>query len=384
MRLADWGLMTTRHKATLHENVLCVALPFMDIPGVMERLFSNAHLEYVSLVPRPGVVSPALLPKMNVLYPVPLLSLHLELVRAYWSTSNAWGPWRFLEDDFDVLRKQGFEFDRGEFGAYCRGVRCAASQFVDCVAEMGIRAGASAIAVYGRGHWTMNAAALAAQRMNVPLYVIERGILPNSYVADADVPFTAPGSNYRAAWARFHDVDDWEFRDPLRLEESRWQLYASMLTGKPRQSFSPDQSEIVVVGQCLFDYNCLNAPFDSPVAFVEYVARLHPNLVGRNDVRYRPHPLSPEEYPDGTLETSFGRIPVDRPLQPWNGFQTNTQIYTWNSTLGLEAALLFDAKVTILDPECHYWWVHGRTSRETERYVAFLNHISIPRDGAHV
>ena len=62
MLLADWRQQTIRARAQQHDRMLCVTLPFLTIPGVMEQLFPRAQISYISLTPRPEVVSPVLNP----------------------------------------------------------------------------------------------------------------------------------------------------------------------------------------------------------------------------------------------------------------------------------------------------------------------------------
>jgi hypothetical protein len=302
--------------------------------------------------------------------------LHTGLVSAYWSTIRVWEPWQFLENDFEMLRQYGFRFSRGDIDGYCEVVKSAASQFSDSILQTGRSVNAEAIAVYGRGHWTMNAAALAAQKLDLPLLVIERGILPSTYIVDLTIPFTAPGSHFRAAWESFKSVIDWSSKRPRELSESRWQLYETLLSDSGSATPRHNRKGHLIVGQCLFDYNCLNATFRSPKEFIEYVLDECPSLQGSPDVSYRPHPLSPEEYDREIIRTRFGPMEVDRSA-PWEKWTPNTILYTWNSTLGLEARLIFGLDVRILDSSCHYLWTAEGIYRDKKLYVDFLNEYSI-------
>ena len=270
-----------------------------------------ANLLYVVDTP-PWREQPPSVPKNDARHKIPLLSLHLGLVQAYWSTQELWKPWAFLEDDFSVLRQHGFCFSRSSMVEYTQVVESAASQFADSVEQIanGLRAGA--IVVYGRGHWTMNAAAFVAAKLGLPLYVVERGMLPSSYIVDESVPFTAPGSRFRSLWDRFRGVEDWDRKNLIRLTESRWHLYSTLLTKKEEsKDIVHKRSSRVLVGQCLFDYNCIGAPFSSAVEFVEYVLGEKPEVLDKDLLVYRHHPLSPEEYPNGTIDTQYGPIRVD-------------------------------------------------------------------------
>ena len=78
----------------------------------------------------------------------------------------------------------------------------------------------------------MNAAALAAQKVDLPLLVIERGIAGFSYIVDLTVPFTAPGSRFRASWEGFRSIVDWSATGTRQLSESRWQLTRDCWVGQ--------------------------------------------------------------------------------------------------------------------------------------------------------
>jgi hypothetical protein len=209
----------------------------------------------------------------------------------------------------------------------------------------------------------------------LPLYVVERGILPNSYIVDREVPFVAPGSGFRSAWDTFRRVEDWDRQDYTALTESRWQLYTRLLSREPKKDTGAGQGHKIIVGQCLFDYNCLGVPFASASGFVEYVCRQEPEVLSENAPWYRPHPLSPEEYPDGVIETDYGAIRVDL-SDPWERLTDKSHLYTWNSTLGLEASLVFDLPVSILDSGCHYRWILNCRETDKRMYIPSLNEVS--------
>ncbi len=223
----------------------------------------------------------------------------------------------------------------------------------------------------------MNTAAFVAAKLTLPLYVVERGMLPNSYVVDESVPFTAPGSRFRSLWDQFRRVEDWDRQDFIRLTESRWRLYIARLR-KDGESKDSGYQRVsgVLVGQCLFDHNCLGAPFASAVEFVEYILGEKPEVLDKDLLVYRPHPLSPEEYPHGTIDTQYGPIRVDL-SDPWDTLRTGPVLYTWNSTLGLEGILVFGSTVNILDPQCHYSWIQQSNNNEKRMYTVFLNEVSI-------
>ena len=375
MLRAEWRLGTSIAEASHHERVVCVLLPFLNIPGVMERIFPRATLSYVSLVPRPLAISPVFSPKKQLCHVVPFLSLHFRLVQAYWSTRRIWRAWNSLEEEFEFLLHQGFAFDRGSIEAYSDVVKVAASQFTSFMEDVATRSNATAVAVYGRGHWTMNASAIAAKRLGLQLYVIERGLLSNSYIVDRELPFTALGSNYRESWHSFCQVDDWDRPDLHPLTESRWKLYAAKLDESERARAELGHPQILLVGQCPFDYNCLHAPYTNASGFVDYALNKSPRIENEA-VRYKPHPLSPEEYPEGKIYTAYGPITVDS-SEPWEHLRNGSTVCTWNSTLGLEASLLFNHKVVTLDADCHYAWVDGCTEMEKRMYIAFLNDIAV-------
>lgn len=380
MLLRDWCLQSVVHSTNQCESVLCVVPPFITIPGVMEHVFPNAQLRYVSMTPRPETVCPPILPIRRSVrrVKVPLLNLHVGLVRAYWATRTRWKPWMWLEEDFIVLRKFGFRFRLGSIGQYQHVIEIAASQFCNSVKANALGWRVNAIATYGRGHWTMNASALAASELKLPLYVVERGILPDTYIVDRDVPFTAPGSEFRSSWERFRHVKDWASEASRELTLSRWHLYDALQSGVPSKPTIESRHSEIIVGQCMFDYNCIKAPFKTALECVEYLcAHKTPRHLNTADILYRPHPLSPEEYPDGYIRTKFGDLPVDT-SNPWDHLANGSLLHTWNSTLGLEAALVFDREVDFQDPDCHYAWVRGCGDDEKRKYVTFLNRVSTP------
>lgn len=341
----------------------------------MEQIFANAKIIYSSFIPRTGVLSPVLAPTANDTNQVPYLSLHLGLVKAYWSVRETWKPWNWLEQDFALLRKYGFNFAQGSISEYGQAVESAASQFAEWVERIAAASSVSAIAVYGRGHWSMNAGARAAKQLSLPLYVVERGILPNSYIVDKESPFVALGSRFRSGWYSFRTVEDWDRRNFASLTESRWQLYIRLSNEKYRKDNDAGRGRKIIVGQCLFDYNCLGAPFTSPSNFIEYVCREKPEVLKEEVPLYRPHPLSPEEYPGGKIETGYGSMPVDF-SDPWQRLRERSCLYTWNSTLGLEGSLVFDLPVNILDSQCHYRWVLDCPESDKRMYISYLNEIS--------
>jgi hypothetical protein len=373
---SEWFKHTALYQARRSHHVLCVALPFLQIPGIMEQVFVGSAISYVSLVPRPGTITPDLTPNRRSPLRVPLLSLHTKLVQAYWSTRALWRPWAWLEQDFAVLCRGGFNFRRGSIGQYNRAIQRASGQFAASVKEIAASLGVSAIAVYGRGHWTMNAAALAANNLGLPLYVLERGIYPNSYIVDRDVPFSAPRSMYRSSWRLFHRVTERVRLTFRTIEESRWQLYHQALGRPYSKNISLRNPRRILVGQCYFDYNCLDAPFSNPSAFIEFVQNERPETKERRGLLYRPHPLSPEEFPKNEIMTRYGPVPVDLSA-PWEMLESKPTLYTWNSTLGLEGALVFGTPLNILDTRCHYKWVNNCTDSDRKRYMTFLGAISV-------
>jgi hypothetical protein len=371
----EWCLGTTSVEASHEKRVICVLLPFLDVPGIMGKIFSRASCTFVSLVPRPLTISPTFSSQKDQCHSIPFLPLHLLLVEAYWSTRSAWKAWSSLENEFDLLWHYGLGFHRGSIQEYSDVVKAAASQFVSFVEEAALRCNATAVALYGRGHWMMNAAAVAAQRLGLKLYVIERGLLSNSYIVDRALPFTATGSTFRSAWNSYHQVEDWQRPDLKHVTESRWNLYASKLEqNKPPHPVHGDRKTLLV-GQCLFDYNSLNAPYTSAAEFIDYALTNSPDI-DRHNVLYKPHPLSPEEYPDARISTLSGPIAVDS-SDAWAHLRNGATVHTWNSTLGLEAFLLFNRKVVTLDPHCHYAWIQSCNEPQKQMYIAFLNDISV-------
>jgi len=377
MLVSEWYQQTVPSTATRVKQLTCVILPFIKLPGLIESIFPHSRISYVSLIPRPGTNSPALSPDSKIEWDIPFLALHTKLIRSYWAVLDGWKPWDFLEGDFAALRSHGFRFAKGADAEYHEVVRSAASQFAAAVAENAKTSGAEAIVVYGRGHWTMNAAALAAKKLGLRLFVIERGILPNSYIVDLDIPFTAPGSQFRQAWQSFRSVDYHRDNGVRRLSESSWDLYDRLLNRQKGQRAGANQHfRKIIVGQCLFDFNCLDASFNTPLELVERVLDTYPELQSDADVCYRPHPLSPEEYSNGVIHTHFRVVNIERSA-PWDALGPHTVLYTWNSTLGLEAKLVFNSTVRILDADCHYSWINSCSRSDEEAYIHFLNEYSV-------
>jgi len=375
---SDWYQQSVPGKAKSATRVTCVILPFIAIPGLIEQVFPQASVAYISLVPRVGAYSAHLFPDEKPVSDIPLLDLHTKLVQAYWATSNRREPWSFLEDDFAALEANGFRLAKGNYSQYCEVVRKAASQFSDSVEKYAGTNRADAIAVYGRGHWTMNAAAVAANRLRIPLYVVERGILPRSYIVDFDIPFTGSGSHFRSAWQSFKSISECTDETMHELSESSLDLYSRFFKNEKTiaSHIGDHQFQNIIVGQCAFDYNYLHTPFTSPRDFVEHVLKAFPALKIDSNLCYRPHPLSLEEYPQGVIHTQFSPITIDFG-SAWSALSAETVLYTWSSTLGLEANLVFDSKVNIMDPDCHYKWICSAGLPEKNAYIRFLNAYSI-------
>ena len=332
MRLAEWRMTTANYLCSQHRTVLCVVLPFMELPGICRRVAPIATLHFVSAIPRADAELPDLQSVSCDDVPIPLLNLHTDLVKAYWAASKPWGPWQWMEMGFNHMRREGFVFRRNNLIEYSATVAQVAARFacyIQCKAE---EVKATCLLIYGRGHWSMNAAVAAADRLRIPVFVLERGILPDTYIVDLGVPFPALDSRFRHALATYADVDDPRISDTIQIAVSRHDLYYGQTAPPKAASHSRPNGTVILAGQCMFDFNCLNAPFQTPGAFVEFAMAHCPREWDAQSFVYRPHPLSPEEYVLGSISTACGDVPIDH-SPPKELLSAGIPICSWNSTL---------------------------------------------------
>lgn len=380
MRLDEWRLLTVKSDCTRHDSVVCVVLPFLDVPGVMEHIFPHSDINYVSIVPRNFAETPSVSSASTTNMDIPFLDLHTLLAEAYWSATKRSEAWSWLEQDFETIRNWGFDFRAGEIENYKQILRSIAPQVAKFIDNLIERTSSSAICVYGRGHWCMNVAAHAASIRQIPLYVVERGILPNSYIVDIEVPFPAPQSCFRKCWEEFKGLSEKQVWHTNGEQFSRWELYVSKTEEECHQEYSGSKNTTVLVGQCHFDFNCLNSEFNGPREFVEMCVEKMPESWKKNQYIYRPHPLSLEEYPSQFIRTQYGKIPVDR-TPPQKLLAIGRPMCSWNSTLCLESLLFYGNEAVAFDPQCYYTSINFADGRERAIFISYLKEISTIYEG---
>lgn len=373
MRLKDWYSGTVKFDCLKHKKVICVCLPFIRSSGVMEKILPEAKIHYLSAIPCYESETPDLSPQSSFCIDIPFLELNTVLVKAYWASSKYKKAWAWLEEDFSRLQYLGFDFECGKISEYIKAVRIAASQFCIFVESRAAQLEATAIIVYGRGHWSMNAGAVAASHLKLPIYVVERGILPDTYIIDKNVPFPASMSNFREKWEQFLLVKDAIELTQKKPFDSRWDLYIRKNNEIDLEHCSTNA--IVLAGQCSFDFNLITAPFKNAKEFIEYAITRIPQDWQQEKIIYRPHPLSLEDYPNHTILTSFGEIPIEW-VEPKYIFEQNLPVCSWNSTLGLES-LLLNGRAIALDSKCYYKFMERADISTKNRFISFLHEISI-------
>jgi hypothetical protein len=342
--LEEWEASLILREARRRHRVVCVTMPFLQLPGPFAWVFPAADLAFLQLSPRRGALAPRLISRGREL-DVPFLWCHLNLVRDYWK-AGGWQPWRWLEDDFATLRQEGLPVTPGNLGVYERAIRCAAVDLMTALEGLLRRSSAEALAVYGRGHWTSNVAAVLAHAHAVPLYVIEPGLMPGSLIVDREQPYTAPFSQFRRAWKRFREIGA---PCAARLTPTPWPS-TSVWDDTDTPPEVGLEGVTVLVGQCSFDVSLADAPFNDPVSFVRFILGHLKGASGR--IVYRPHPLSPEIYPDGVITVDGRRIAVRRRMHKLAALRP--RLCTWSSTMGVAGRLGYSLHVTAFDPQCVY------------------------------
>jgi hypothetical protein len=370
-------------RASQETSVLVLVPTYMRDLGLYRRAFPNSRLVFSAILDHtPGIQAvPSFGPHYGELS-VPFLSSHLRLMRDYWSVTPRWPPWSWLERELSMLRECGYHFRDGCLDEYERAIIRAAAFLRDFVRDVAREHGCSAICVYGRGHWTMNAAAVAAEEAGSALYIIERGILPRTYILDIQLPFCAPGSTFRNDWEARKSTLHGDSTDIRRRDTSYWDTY---VRAEPRNDAregrvdTSNETMLLLVGQCFFDYNLREAPYDSPRGFIEYCLSQYPDMAQDRSIVYRPHPLSPEVYPTGKIWTAYGELPVIRG-SPHDLLVRHPVVITWNSLLGLEAWLFHGCAVSTLDVKCFYRELLASAPWVKSTYVSFLQERSIQSD----
>ncbi|MHC4111654.1 MAG: hypothetical protein ACYSUY_11295 [Planctomycetota bacterium] len=379
-----WPDYSAQSKAKQESSVLIFIPTYMRDTSPYEHAFPNAKLFHTALLKHISNIDavPNLRANYKNLVP-PYLSAHLCLMQAYWSTVPRWPSWCWLENELSLLRECGYHFEDGCITNYKQEILRAASCVKDFVLTLLHDHDISAVCVYGRGHWTMNAVAVAAEEQECTLYVLEKGILPKTYLLDIDLPYSGPNSTFRRDWELFRHATSSSCTSQCNPQPaSCWDIY---LQGENKQSqiiYSDEncgEDLYLLVGQCLFDYNLQSAPYRSPLGFIEYCLSQNPQLQCSKHVLYRPHPLSPEMYGQGKIRTSCGYLNVTRG-NPVNILSVRPNVITWNSVLGLEACLFYNCPVVALDPDCFYKTLSMASSELKNCYIAFLRQRSTKVD----
>lgn len=377
MNIHDWRSGLVLQKCRLQKKVLIITLPFLKIPGVYQTIFPKASLDFVSFQEHKGAISPNLREEKESIQILEIKNLgqHFKLVEQYWKTGSFWPQWQFLESDFNRLLNARFYFKKKDLVSYKKIIKQVSRLFARWIERFVIENRIESICVYGRGHWSMNAAAAVAGLMNLPLFVIERGILANTIIVDVNMPFTFPGSVFRENWKDFLQTKVQRKKSMVSYRDTQWSIYLSYLSKiSKRRAIDYPSPLAIFIGQCLFDLNLLKAPFNDSTSFIKLcISKLPGNKWGT--LIYRPHPLSPEVFNANKILVDQNYVTVDY-SNPKYLFPENPYIITWNSTLGLEAYLFFNCEVQALDQSCYYKEVLNNPDYKS-KFLEFLQEISI-------
>jgi hypothetical protein len=371
------------HSKARRESCVLVFVPtYMNDLRVYELAFPKAKRVYTALFKHTQDIS--VVPKLTLTSTetlIPLISSHLRLIKDYWSVSPRWPAWCWIESELSLLKRQIFNFKDGCIDKYKQAILKAASCIKDFIKNLLAEHKNSAVCIYGRGHWTMNAVAIAAEEYSRTLYVIERGILPDTYILDINLPYSAPGSTFRTDWDALRtSLLKSNNKSHNIFRAASWDVY---IPGEfplaQIETLNKDKSTnlCILIGQCFFDYNLRFAPYDTQQSFIEYCFLKCSDILHRSKtILYRPHPLSPEIYPNGNITTIHGNLRVVRG-NPCDLLSLKPLAITWNSTLGLEAWLFYNCSVVTLAPNCFYKTLLGGDERTRNGYLSFLNKRSI-------
>jgi len=376
MNIQEWRSSLVLNECKRQKKVLIITLPFLKIPGFYRNIFPNASLFFVSLQKLNRAISPHLYKQNRNIEAIEIdyLDQHLKLVQQYWDTDSSWLQWKFLEDDFSTLSKLGFSFKKGDIHSYKIIIEQVSRLYCQWIIKFINKNRINSICVYGRGHWSMNSASAAAKLLNLPIFVIERGILEDTYIVDINMPFTFPGSDFRKNWQEYLELEEEQYLHEINYKRSHWDIYLSYASESLRNIVNYPFPFSLFIGQCLFDLNLLNAPFNNFKSFIKLcISRLPSNKC--TAIIYRPHPLSPEYFKKKEIRIKQYSIIVDN-SHPSNLFLQNPYIVTWNSTMGLEASLFFNCRVQTLDPNCYYSNIINKSELK-RKFLQFLNEVSI-------
>lgn len=377
MNIHDWRSSLVLQKCRLQRKVLIITLPFLKIPGSYPIIFPKADLAFISFQKHKGAISPNLREEKEFIEisKIENLNQHFKLVEQYWITGCFWPQWQFLENDFISLSNAGFSIKKRDLVSYKKTIKQVSKLFARWIERFAIKNRIESICVYGRGHWSMNAATAVARVLNLPLFVVERGILANTIIVDINMPFTYPSSIFRKNWREFLQINVQRKRPIVSHKDTHWGIYLSYSPKTSKKKIIKYPSPLAIfIGQCLFDLNLSNAPFNDPISFIKLcISRLPGNKWAT--LIYRPHPLSPEVFKTNKILVDQDHVIIDY-SNPKYLFLKNPYIITWNSTLGLEASLFFNCEVQVLDPSCYYKDVLNNPDRKIE-FLEFLQEVSI-------
>lgn len=377
MNIHDWRSRLVLQKCRLQKKVLIVTLPFLKIPGSYPSIFPKADISFISFQKHKGAISPDLREEKEIIdiSKIENLNHHFKLVEQYWKTGSFWPQWQFLEGDFIRLSNAGFSIKKRDLVFYKKIIKQVSKLFASWIERFVIQNRIESICVYGRGHWSMNAAAAVARGLNIPLFIVERGILANTIIVDINMPFTFPGSIFRKNWREFLQIKVQRKKSLVSYKDTQWGVYLSYSSKTLRKKIIKYPLPLAIfIGQCHFDLNLSNAPFDDSLSFIKLcISRLPGNKWAT--LLYRPHPLSPEVFKTNKILIDQNHVIIDY-SNPKYLFHKNPYIITWNSTLGLEASLFFNCEVKALDHSCYYKDVLDNPDHKI-KFLEFLQEVSI-------
>lgn len=376
MNIYDWRSGLVLQKCMSQERVLIVTLPFLKIPGFFQNIFPKASLFFISFQEHKGAIS-ANLREEKESFEIPkieYLNQHFKLVEQYWETGSSWPQWQFLEGDFCALSNSGFSIKQGDINTYKIIIKQASRLFANWIRRFIVENKIESLCVYGRGHWTMNATGAVAKVLNLPLFVVERGILAKTVIVDINMPFTAHNSIFRKNWMTYLQINSNRKKSVVDYKDTQWDIYLSYIRNPDEERNDYKVPLALFIGQCLFDLNLLNSPFNNIRDFIKLCISRLPRKNWAT-LLYRPHPLSPEVFHNNKIIINHHSVLIDK-SSPKNLFCKRPLIVTWNSTLGLEASLFFNCKVITLDKLCYYNNVIG-DSFQKSKFLEFLQEVSI-------
>lgn len=358
-------------------NPVCVTLPFLEESQLFNQMFPNGFVKKVS-VSEIKEAKRLFFKRGEEVQAIPNIELHLRLVEDYWSAETPNKAWNWLHRDFQALKAMFPEFIERDISDYRKLISSIFIPAAQAIASVAQESKADAICIYGKGHWLMNAGALAASQLSLPCLVVERGVFPSSYIVDLEVPFSALGSRFRSGWEEFKKDASFSVSAINSCEGSSWDLYVKQSNeahSKKGEAPRLDNADCVLVGQCFFDLNLATAPFSNAEQYIQHVLNTL-DLDLKKKLVYRPHPLSLEEYKGKYFSSKHRELEIHYG-SPDTVILSNCEVVTWNSILGLEVILKGRRKIKILDSECFYLDLNGADDTKIERFLAYLNEVSL-------